>query len=379
MKEPFVEKNISKKVGFNIGVILNSKNPVKGKVGIEIEVEGNKFPKPPGCDGSHTKVPMPGLNYWSYVHDGSLRGKDNAEYVLSKPIEFGEADKALKQLFTALNEYGSVIDESNRTSVHVHLNCQEFHLNRLATFMALWFTFEEILTQWCGEHRVGNLFCLRSRDATAIISHLRKFLKSDGKYELSDHLHYAGLNANALRKFGSLEIRTMRGVNNPDVIRDWIEILQRLYEYSASIPDPRDVCGLFSGQGPLQMFYTVLGDKALTVRSGLDWDDNQVRDSMFTGIRLAQDLCYCRDWDLYKPQELKPDPFNRDTKKIAKKLTSIDIETQGIYFEPGPSPSDLYPMQEQQPTSLSQLNSAWAQVLNNGPGVYTGHTIHFGN
>jgi hypothetical protein len=384
VKEPFVERDSKKKPGFNIGTTLSVK-PVVGEVGIEIEVEGNKFPKPEGYEETPVKVKMPGSNFWSYVHDGSLRGKDNAEYVLSNPINFNEVDPALTELFKTLADYGSVIDESNRTSVHVHLNCQAFHLNRLTSFMALWFTFEEILTQWCGEHRVGNLFCLRSRDATAIISHLRKFLKSDCKYELSDHLHYAGLNAQALKKFGSLEVRTMRGVSDPNVIRDWVEILQRIYEYSERFPDPRDVCGIFSGYGPMDMFHSAFGPKVGTIRTGVNWTDEQIRASLFRGIRLAQDICYCRDWDLYKPQELKPDPFKRDAKKLAKKLISFDYE--GEMIDEFLMPSNPQPFPDSAPTTGTTITGTtilqqWGNDLSIEPSqtfFYNNGQVHVSN
>ena len=332
MQDPFVERLRRKQPGFNLGITLGTK-PVKGHVGIEIEVEGNKFPKPYGFEGTYKPVVLKGnlplhptldFSYWSYVHDGSLRGKDNAEYVLTKPIDFKEAEKALHQLFDGLKAFGSEFDDSNRTSTHVHLNCQDWHLNRLAAFMALYFTFEEVLTQWCGEHRVGNLFCLRARDARAIVSHIRKFLKSDGKYEFGEGMHYAGLNASALQKHGSVEIRTLRGVNDPRIILDWVQTLERLYNLSSTYEDPREVCEAFSANGPMSFFNLVLGDKAATIRGGITFTEEQLRDSMYEGIRLAQDICYCRDWSEYVPSVLKDDPFKRDTKKIAKKILNFE-------------------------------------------------------
>jgi hypothetical protein len=324
MREPFIEKDKTRKPGFNVAVLLNNKEQVKGSVGIEIELEGHNFVY-------HEEVPSP----WVYKEDGSLRGEESAEYVLKKPIEFKDVNKALTTLFEALEKKKAKFDDSNRTSIHVHLNCQQFHLNRLAALMSLWFTFEDPLTQWCGEHRVGNLFCLRGRDASAIISHLRKFIKSDGKYQLGDHLHYSGLNAQALKKFGSLEIRTMRGVSDPTVIQDWVEILQRLYEYSATVTDPRNVCSMFSGYGPMSMFNTVFGPKAQTIRAGISWTDMELTTSLYEGIRRAQDICYCRDWDLYNPQTIKEDPFNRDLKKVMKKLSHADWNLETNSIEPG--------------------------------------------
>jgi hypothetical protein len=321
MNEVFVKRENKVQSGYNMCVVMNRK-ATKGEVGIEIEVEGNKFPKPPGQHNTHTPCKLPGSTYWSYVHDGSLRGFDNAEYLLTKPVDFSKAPEAVTEIFTMLKEFGSIIDDSNRTSVHVHLNCQEFHLNRLTSLMALWFTFEEVLTAWCGEHRVGNLFCLRAKDAPAIITQIRRFIKADGAAQLSEHLHYAGFNANALAKYGSVEIRTLRGCTDAQAVLDWISILERLYKLSSEFEDPRDICSLFSAEGPMSFFESVLGDKTSVVRAGIPHNGDMIRDAMYDGVRLAQDLCYCRDWGVFKPVKLKPDPFSRDMKKVAKKLQS---------------------------------------------------------
>lgn len=281
--------------------------PVKaGEVGLEIEVEGNKFLK----EG----VPPP----WKYHKDGSLRGLDNAEYVLANPIKFEAVPNALKILWDMFEKYGSVLDVSNRTSVHVHLNMQKFHLNRLTAFLALYFSVEELLTEWCGDHRVGNLFCLRAKDATAIITHLKKFIQNDGRYELREGLHYSGLNAHALYKFGSIEIRTLRGCTDPKTIEDWVGILEHMYKLSAEFPDPRSLPSKLSEEGPMAYLELVLGDRKSTILNNINYTISQIRTSLYEGIRLAQDLCYCRDWSLYDPIEVKPDPFGR---KIRAKLT----------------------------------------------------------
>jgi hypothetical protein len=99
MNDVFVKRDRKVQPGFNMQVVMNRK-ATKGAIGLEIEVEGNKFPKPPGYELTHTAVKMPGRRlFWSYVHDGSLRGQDNAEYVLSKPIEFKDVPIAIEQLF----------------------------------------------------------------------------------------------------------------------------------------------------------------------------------------------------------------------------------------------------------------------------------------
>jgi hypothetical protein len=346
----FVKKDVKPRPGFNVMTALNKKKTV-GDLGLEIEVEGKRLPR-------EDATPPP----WSFHVDHSLRGEENGEYVLSKPIAFDALPDALAGLWGVFEARKSVLDESNRTSVHVHLNVQNFHFNRLTSFMALYFAFEEVLTEWCGEHRVGNLFCMRAKDAPAIITQIRDFIRTDGRKELREHHHYAALNANALHKFGSLEIRTLRGVSSPSVIVEWVAILRRLYDLSLQFTDPRDIPALFSAEGPMAFFDTILGPGAGTIRAGIKMTEEDIRDSMYYGIRLAQDLCYSRDWDLFQSIELKADPFGRDPKKIMKKFMnaidaapSSDNEVQmGHEGEYAPEYDEEEQYQPSQPTTASQ-------------------------
>lgn len=315
---------------YNVGLTL-SRSGTKGVVGIEIEVEGKKLPV--------EKIP----SQWRYEKDGSLRGEENAEYVLAHPIQFNEVDQALEDLWNLFRMKGSHLDESNRTSVHVHLNVQDFHLNRLTSLMAMYFVLEEVLTEWCGEHRVGNLFCLRAKDAPAIITQIRRFVASNMQTPLKDHHHYAGLNTNAIHKFGSLEFRALRGVSDPDVIRQWVGILQRLYELSAEYPDPRALCDLFSCEGPTNFFDNMLGEYSGSVRKAVSMTEDQIRDSMYEGIRLAQDICYARDWTVYTPVEYTPDPFRRRPPSLEQAYAEILGGTpvfapSNVQFTPSPPP-----------------------------------------
>lgn len=297
---------------YNIGAVLGHP-PVKGDVGIEVEVEGNKFPKSGGYQinqGDSKFIP----SEWKFVHDGSLRGEDNAEYILKRPIKFSQVPSAVDKLWAMFESYGSKLDDSNRTSVHVHLNAQGWHLNRMTSFLAMYFSLEDMLTHWCGDHRVGNLFCLRSKDATSIVSQIKDFIASDGQVRPTQGMHYAGLNCHSLLKHGSIEIRTLRGVTEAETIKTWVEILQRIYELSADYKDPRYVVEGFSGNGPLDYINTILGPYTNTVISGSGFSHDQVMSSLYEGIRLAQDLCYCRDWSKFREGEVKVDPFGRSKK-----------------------------------------------------------------
>jgi hypothetical protein len=299
--------------------LLGRRYVTKGDVGLEIEVEGNCFPKEEEIYDDEDNCTMDRdaciPREWRYVHDGSLRGQDNAEYVLEEPIPFDEVPQALRNLWDMFEGFGSKLDESNRTSVHVHLNATEFYLNQVCAFVALYVAVEEVLTAWCGDHRVGNLFCLRAKDAPAIISKARSFICTGNTAFLDDGLHYSGLNLHSLCKHGSIEIRSMRGVQDPQIIQTWVEILQRIYELSGEHFDPRSVCEMFSGGGSGPFLRYVLGRHTEQVVAECGMSEIEVYDSVRQGIRLAQRLCYAKDWGNFRPVNKEPDPFGRKNKQ----------------------------------------------------------------
>jgi hypothetical protein len=227
----------------------------------------------------------------------------------------------------------------------------------LCAFMALYFSVEEVLTAWCGDHRVGNLFCLRAKDAPAIITELKKFFTNYGRSKFSNGMHYAGLNAGSLHTFGSIEIRTLQGSTNPREIVEWVSILQRIYELSGEYSDPRKVVEGFSGEGPMAYLNGVLGPHTNTVLSRSSMNTQEVMRSLYEGIRFAQDLCYCVDWSAIEWVDVGADPFNRTPKKSAASLTEFVTQwattlpseewmttTQPIYFHhPSPEPVEDYP------------------------------------
>lgn len=343
---------------------------IKGQVGLEVEVEGTKFPKPPGSEGTSRPVPLPETKFWSYVHDGSLRGADNAEYVLTSPVSFADVPVAVDELFARLDKHGSKIADSNRTSIHVHLNVRDFFLNRLTSLMCLWIIFEGPLTEWCGENRVGNLFCLGTKDTAGTISHLKRFIKSNMSYGLRDGLHYSGMNAHAVMKKGSLEFRTLQGTREPNVIKTWVRILKRLYDLSAEYSDPRTIVEGFSGMGPLAFFDHLLGEVASDVRQGIGMNEDTLRESLYDNMRLAQDLAYAKDWSRFKPIEIKTDVFGRTKgKKPTIVSDTIDMEEVQEWAEDNEVPVEiaLNNFIQMQAQNTTQGGIAGTQIFNAQP------------
>jgi hypothetical protein len=297
----------------------------KGHVGLEIECE-SKTP------GAFAKMKLPQVaTYWGYHQDGSLRGADNGEFVLSKPLDFTEVDAAVDALWAEFAVNKAVLAESVRTSVHVHLNVLSFYQNRLASLLALWFICEEVLSHFCGDHRAGNLFCIRAKDGPAIITEVKNWFENKGEYGMdTEGLHYSALNVSALYKFGSVEFRTMRGLTEAAPVKQWVRILKRLYDESEKYTDPRTIIERFSIQGPMEFFTELFGNEAPAILQAVQNEVN-VSASLFEGMRFAQDIAYSRDWSTFNPVKVASDPFGR---KTAKKTRRVVAGGYGVAVEP---------------------------------------------
>lgn len=257
----------------------------KGDVGVEIEVEGKNLP-------TTTK-------YWRMEKDGSLRGEENMEYVLAKPLTLAQLSIALKYLDKCYRDADSVVDESVRAGVHVHVNVQDLNIVELYNFMTIYLILEEVLVEYCGETREGNLFCLRACDAEYLIYRLTRAANHRHFRELvDDNLRYASMNVKALGTYGSLEFRAMRGTRDLSVIETWATILVGLREHAKTYTDPTDIVNGFS-EGEVDGFLdAALGEHAHMFKKG------DYRLKLMRGMRQAQDVAFCCKWqDFLEPEK----------------------------------------------------------------------------
>lgn len=259
------------------------RKPTNGDLGVEIEVEGRHLPL---ADF-----------YWHNEKDGSLKGIETREYVLEKPMTLGEVRKSLDYLDKLYRVNNTKVDDSVRAGVHIHVNCQKLTMTQLFTFMSLYFVLENVLTKWCGHSREGNLFCLRASDAEGLLSQIKRGIVDKnwrGVYG-RDKLRYAAMNVKALATYGSLEFRAMRGTRDMNLIYMWASVLLGLREKSKEFKNPSKIIEQFSVFGPTAFMKEVLGDNYEHFKC--DEQDEMLWD----GVRNAQDIAYCVDWDGYEP------------------------------------------------------------------------------
>ena len=221
----------------------------KGDVGIEIEVEGTNLIK--------SADPR-----WVTTTDGSLRGEDSKEYVFKSPLPVAGVHSALASLREELDDSDAEIDFSFRTSVHVHVNCQDLTFNQYLAFIYTYLLIEEPLMTYCGRERKGNRFCLRLQDAEGVLMYVEHMFKKGyrGLREVdTERVRYAAINIAATNKFGSLEFRGMRGNLDVDFIDVWAKTLVAIKEFARKAGTPTAVYEYYSKSFPTEFFKDVVG------------------------------------------------------------------------------------------------------------------------
>lgn len=259
-----------------------------GDVGIEIEVEGRNLPEVLG-------------RYWRKEEDGSLRGHESAEYVLKNPLTLRQMHNALNYLSDEYEDHGTIVDDTVRAGVHVHVNVQELTLIETFNVIVAYIILEEVLVKFCGTHREGNLFCLRCIDAEYLPLALAQIIKDRSWQHLgTDQLRYASLNVKALPQYGSLEFRAMRSTRDLDLIGQWATILHTLRDVAKKYRDPQDIIYSMSGDGMENFLRSCLGEYAPIFMAFDDYEGMMKR-----GVRQAQEVAFSIDWNCLREEEAK--------------------------------------------------------------------------
>lgn len=250
--------------------------------GVELEVEGHGV----AMEG------IPSRN-WKRVEEGSLRG-ESIEYVFSNPCEYDEAVKRVNRLFETFKKNGVKIKNSYRTSTHVHLNFSDKTVKQVIMFFFLHTILEEVLEVYCGEHRKGNLFCMSTRDNEDLILSLDAAIFTYRNFrDFGEQIRYCAANLAALNKFGTIEIRTMRGADTAEQVNTWLDILNQLYEFSLKTEQtPVELIEQLSFKGA-RGFLEMIFNKHTVDELLKAWPaELMLHVSLLNGVRLLQLLAY---------------------------------------------------------------------------------------
>ena len=265
----------------------------KGDLGVEIEVEGKRLPI------------YLDERYWRVDKDGSLKG-ESWEYVTPTPRSLSDIKEALDHLKVAYKNNLTVVSDTIRAGVHVHRNVQKLTSKQLFTFIISYFILEDVLVEWCGPSRVGNHFCLRSRDAEFVLFQLLKAIETKKLGGLNKtNIRYCSLNVCSLFKYGSIEFRAMRGTSDLDLIYTWAATIDELYNSCLKFSDPREVVLSVCSAGEAELIRTLLPTTYKNFITNPNYKE-AIRD----GARRVQMLAFSVDWFSFdKPSK---NPFNEE-------------------------------------------------------------------
>ena len=246
------------------------------EIGIEIEMEGG------GLELDGMKIPA-----WLQKFDGSLRGT-SMEYVMRGPVKREDVKAALSQLETIAKESGATFRPSDRCGVHVHVNVQSWTTKKVFNFITLYLLLENVLVNYCGETREGNLFCLRGQDADWFIQALMQAKRNHTLVGLCrNEFRYASINVNAIGTFGSLEFRAAQTQKKLSGINTWVKMLLAVKDASLKIKDGPAMVEMFSMDGPEAFILNIFGEKlgALLTTKGYER-------RLEMAARMVQDIAY---------------------------------------------------------------------------------------
>lgn len=188
--------------------------------GVELEIEGLHPER-----NSHVVLGM------TYHEDGSLR--NNGGEFVTHPCKMRELNHVLTTFFMK-NKF---TDEnySERCSVHVHANVQDFTYDNIMSLCLLYQVFERVLFSYIGSGRDKNIFCVPWYD-TMMVSSLDQDAIENFCAAARSWQKYTALNLLPMQKQGTVEFRHMAGTHDVKRILEWCNIIGCLTSYARKTP-----------------------------------------------------------------------------------------------------------------------------------------------
>lgn len=266
------------------------RNVNSARYGIEVEVEGGPWPDAP--------------TNWDAKGDGSL-DETGVEFVTRQAFGPDKFGLMLGRLDDAFNDAGTELDCGIGCSVHVHMNVQDLTPAQILSIMAAYYIVEDLMVEYAGPNRAGNLFCLRASDAEepiwAVVNAVNNNEFPSALH--NDDLKYSALNVASLRRFGTLEFRSYGALSEtPMEVLPWLNMVHRLREFALGFQTPQQVVSEFSMIGPSEFLKSVFGPELSEL---LPFNAQAMRD----GMRRAQWLAFRSDLSKVQVRQRGPGLF----------------------------------------------------------------------
>lgn len=252
-------------------------------MGMELEIEGC----PLSADTYTRLVSKLG---WQVTTDNSLRGANvntagnvvdgNAYEFISRPMRAQTLLYSLEEFF-AVTKFEKA-NYSDRTSVHVHVNCTNLTVDQVSTVALLYTVVEEILFGFVGENRENNIYCIPWTQCRMNHDLVRR-MADNATDTVRRWQKYTALNLLPLAEHGTVEFRHMDGTSDIKKLTTWVNLIGSIFAYATATELTaliEEIKTLNSTSEYESFFHRVLGDS-------LPYDD-QYRSQLEAGILTAK-------------------------------------------------------------------------------------------
>jgi hypothetical protein len=186
--------------------------------GLELEIEDILGWKEDNFIGSHVDV----------VNDGSLR--NNGKEFILPPFSYSDCINGFNSVHAELNL--GIKPFSERTSIHVHVNCSNLTVKEILAFIHLYIITEPLWMKFVGPKRANSIFCVPLYTTTLPLYYNRGLKVMHGNWH-----KYTAFNILPLSKLGTIEFRHLYGTSDAYVFTTWLSAINELMKYVRSTPD----------------------------------------------------------------------------------------------------------------------------------------------
>lgn len=212
---------------------------------------------------------------WKLEIDGSLRN-EGREFI-SPPLDTENLINGFKKIHASFVSYEEYPKFSERTSIHVHVNCLDLETTQVKQIILWYALFEPVFFAMVNPIRANNIHCV-PLDQT----HLCGVYKKPLPEMVSKWSKYTALNLMPLSSQGTIEFRHMEGHDDSEKFEWWLKTLENLWKFGAGTPPTRQVLG--NGEAILTAFDEIFKDAPIkNIRSSVL---NLVADSLID-VKMA--------------------------------------------------------------------------------------------
>ncbi len=296
-------------------------------LGVELETENVR-----NSAGGYSDILSSGFNA---TQDNSLRG--SALEFISVPMRQATLLPELEAFFK-ITKFSNR-NYSDRCSVHVHANVQDFTQEQLSTLFLAYTVVEDVMFQFVNTglpegvgERDTNLYCVPWSQCRMNRTLLSTLLQLGHKAAFKNWQKYTALNLVPITTYGTVEFRHMHGTSDMGKLTTWINLIGSLMRFSKESTYDEIVATLkiLNDVSAYERFYTaVLGNY-------LPYNET-FRQKLFDGVLNAKySLWYVPE----KGQEMKqvpevavnPEARHMTTREILEQVERLQAAREADRF-----------------------------------------------